>query len=220
MARHRRAIRTRTAVLAATRTLGVRFTEHMGVAVYPIRVQVAKPTTPRNRGTVAIRLLMLIPHIVVLYVINVVAQIAMLIQWFICVFTGKRNKGLFDFIVNYIAYAARVQSYGMLLHDVYPKFGFTDRDSPMAFANDFDPNANRLTTLFRFIVAIPAAIISALFGIGAFFMAIGAWFSILITGKMSDGMWDFIHKTLRYTTAVQGYASLTTDTYPWPAAVG
>lgn len=188
--------------------------------MFPIRVQVAKPTAARNRGTVAIRVLMLIPHIVVMYVLNIVVQIAEVIQWFVCVFTGKRNRGIFDFTTKVLAYFARIGAYGLLLHDVYPTFGLEDRDSPVAFANDWSEPANRVTTLFRIIVAIPAAFIAALYGIGAMVMVIGAWFSILITGKMSDGMWNFLHKFLRYNTAVQGYMALTTDEYPWPAAVG
>ena len=36
----------------------------------------------------------------------------------------------------------------------------------------------------------------------------------MITGKQSQGMWDFVLKVLRFTFQVQSYVLLMTDTYP------
>ena len=41
-----------------------------------------------------------------------------------------------------------------------------------------------------------------------------SWFSIVITGKQSSGLYDFILKAVRYLLQTQAYALLLTDTYP------
>ncbi|HSB87190.1 MAG TPA: DUF4389 domain-containing protein, partial [Ilumatobacteraceae bacterium] len=66
----------------------------------------------------------------------------------------------------------------------------------------------------RLIWAIPAAIIGFLVTIGAFFVVLVSWFSIVITGKQSRGMWDFVLKSQRFLLQLQSYVLLMTDTYP------
>ena len=79
-------------------------------------------TEERNRGTTAIRLILAIPHLIIYGVWQRVAQLAAVVQWFICVFTGKRNKSIWDFSYSAEAYGSRVNSYAGLLHDVWPPF--------------------------------------------------------------------------------------------------
>ena len=52
---------------------------------------------PRNRGTVAIRIILAIPHLLIVGVWGYAIEIVSVIHWFIQVFTGKRNQGLFNF---------------------------------------------------------------------------------------------------------------------------
>ncbi len=61
---------------------------------------------PRNRGTVAIRLILAIPHLMIVQVWDYAVEIVAIIQWFIQVFTGKRNEGLFNFSNRWLGYAS------------------------------------------------------------------------------------------------------------------
>ena len=88
---------------------------------------------PRNRGTVAIRLLLAIPHFIVLEVFGIVACVVTVISWFIQVFTGKRNEGMFNLANRFVAYAARVYAYAGLLYDVYPGFIDDQGKTPVAY---------------------------------------------------------------------------------------
>ena len=63
---------------------------------------------PRNRGTVAIRIILAIPHLLIVGVWGYVIEFVAVIHWFIQVFTGKRNQGLFNFSNKYLDYASRV----------------------------------------------------------------------------------------------------------------
>ena len=170
---------------------------------------------PRNRGTVAIRLLLAIPHFIVLEVFGIVACVVTVISWFIQVFTGKRNEGMFNLANRFVAYAARVYAYAGLLYDVYPGFIDDQGKTPVAYQLAFaEGPVNRLTVGLRIIWIIPAAIIGAIMGIAAFVVVVISWFSIVITGKQSRSMWDFVLKVVRFTLQVQSYGLLMTDTYP------
>jgi hypothetical protein len=73
---------------------------------------------------------------------------------------------------------------------------------------------NRLTVGLRFLWIIPAAIIAALIGIAIQVLTLICWFAIVITGKMPQGMFDFLMKGHRYSLQVNAYGLLLTDTYP------
>jgi hypothetical protein len=171
-------------------------------------------TEARNRGTTAIRIILAIPHLILAYVWNIAAEVAAIIQWFICVFTGKRNKALWDFANNYVAYSTRVYSYVGLMHDVFPAFGTEQGRVPTRYHLEYDEPANRLTVGLRLIWLIPAAIIGFLFAIAAMVLAIISWFAIVITGKHPKGMWDFMLKANKYLVQVVAYEYLLTDKYP------
>jgi len=171
-------------------------------------------TEERNRGTTAIRLILAIPHLIIYGVWQRVAQLAAIVQWFICVFTGKRNKSIWDFTYSAEAYGSRVNSYAGLLHDVWPPFFNEQGAVPSRYSLEYDESVNRLTVGLRIIWAIPALILLVLIGIAAFIVAIVSWFTILITGKHPRGMFDFILKFQKYAVQVSAYFLLLTDTYP------
>ena len=50
---------------------------------------------------------------------------------------------------------------------------------------------NRLTTFFRYIVAIPWLIVASLYGFVAEIAAVIAWFAIVFTGKYPEGLYNF-----------------------------
>ena len=171
-------------------------------------------TEARNRLTVLFRIILAIPHLVVSYVWGYVVQLAAIAQWFICVITGKRNHGIWEFTNNYLGYTARVGTYAGLLHDVFPPFGTTAGAVPVRYNLEFDEPANRLTVLLRLIWAIPAMIVAWLYGLATFVLTIISWFVIVITGKHPRGLFDFMAKAHRVFTQFNAYVYLATDKYP------
>jgi hypothetical protein len=64
-----------------------------------------------------------IPHYVVLAVLAIAVVVAVVIAWFVILFTGRYPKGLFEFVVGVGRWALRVQAYALLLvTDRYPPF--------------------------------------------------------------------------------------------------
>ena len=168
----------------------------------------------RNRLTVAFRFILAIPHLIVAYVWRELAQIVGVIQWFIIVFTGKRNEGLWKLQQSWLGYYSRVLGYMSLLYDPYPAFGTDPGNAPVRTEISYEESANRLTSGLRFLWIIPAVIVAIFVGIASAVVTLISWFAILFTGKQPRGMWDFVLKSVRYTLQLETYALLMTDTYP------
>ena len=174
---------------------------------------------PRNRLTVAFRIILAIPHLIVLGVYQWVAQFVAIAQWFVCVFTGQRNEGMWKFGDEFMGYASRVYAYVDLLDDLYPGFTAAKPESVVRYSQGYEPEANRLTVGLRFIWAIPAMIIAAALSIAGGVVILIAWFAILFTGKFPKGMFDFVLQVLHYSLQYLAYTLLLTDVYPsWSEA--
>ena len=77
-----------------------------------------------------------------------------------------------------------------------------------------DLQRNRLTVFFRLFLALPHLIWVAIWGIAVFFAVIAARFVGIFTGRVPDGIHDFIARWVRYATHVNAYFSLAADPFP------
>lgn len=168
----------------------------------------------RNRGTVAVRLILAIPHMIVVAAWGWFVGIITFVQWFIVLFTGKRNDGIWRMQNDWLGYATRVNTYTGLMFDEYPAFGTDPGGVPVLYEFGYAAEASRLTNALRMFWVIPAAIIMWLYVFAAYFVAIAAWFAIVITGKMPEGMFAFMLKAHRQSIRTQSYGNMMTDIYP------
>lgn len=168
----------------------------------------------RSRLTNAFRLILAFPHLVVVAVWAYFVQILAFVQWFIILFTGRRNQALWDLQWAWLGYAGRVNGYANLMFDPYPVFGTAPGPVPVTVELRYEEPADRLTNGLRFIWAIPALLFSFVIGIGLSVVVFIAWFVIVISGKHPRGFFDFSLRVLRYTLRVNSYVLLMTDTYP------
>jgi hypothetical protein len=90
---------------------------------FPAVLYCARPQR-RNRVTVALRLLLIIPHYVVLYFVSIAAGAVLLAAWFVVLVTARWPAGMRRFVIGYLRWSSRVAGYGMLATDEYPPFGF------------------------------------------------------------------------------------------------
>ncbi|OFW22064.1 MAG: hypothetical protein A3H97_08500 [Acidobacteria bacterium RIFCSPLOWO2_02_FULL_65_29] len=96
-----------------------------GDAPYPASFDVVDPAGPRNRWTIALRLLLVIPHVLVLIFVLFGWCLATIAAWLIILFTGAYPQGLYEFGVGALRWVLRVQAYLLLLVDEYPPFSLT-----------------------------------------------------------------------------------------------
>jgi hypothetical protein len=96
-----------------------------GDAPYPASIEIVDPTGPRDRLTVGLRLLLSIPHLIVLIFVLVAWSFTTIAAWFIILFTGNYPQGLYEFGVGALRWRLRVEAYLLLMVDEYPPFSLT-----------------------------------------------------------------------------------------------
>jgi hypothetical protein len=90
---------------------------------YPAVLYSARPAL-RRRVTVAFRVVLVIPQLVVLYFVNLAAFAVLIIGWFAVLFAGRWPLGLQSFVTSWMRWTFRVNGYWSLIVDEYPPFGF------------------------------------------------------------------------------------------------
>ena len=96
----------------------------------PIRVDIAPQLENRNRLTVGLRLIWIIPILLWAIVIAIVTLFASIVGFFAVLFTGHWPEGLRRFMVNAFRLGARVNAYARLVVDDYPPFALDDTARP------------------------------------------------------------------------------------------
>jgi len=91
---------------------------------YPAAVDVADPAAPRDRVSIALRLLLAIPHAIVLFFLIIAWFITSIIAWFAILITGSYPTALYDFGAGVLRWTIRFEAYVLLLVDEYPPFAF------------------------------------------------------------------------------------------------
>ena len=76
------------------------------------------------------------------------------------------------------------------------------------------PRQSRWTVLFRLFMAIPLCFFALIIWIAASFVTIVAWFCALFTGRVSDGLQQFLTSALRLYSNVGAYLLLLTARWP------
>ena len=178
-----------------------------------ILVAFAEPAEQR-RLTVLVRLILAIPHLVVLWVLSIAAEVVALICWFAALVTGRLPDTLAEFQVGYLRWATRFYAYLFLLTDEYPPFEFSDANYPIRLRAE-PGRLNRLAVLFRIILVIPAWIVSVVLGYGlSFLVMFVTWLIVLIAGRMPRPLHEAVAAAVRYQARVSGYFLMLTAQYP------
>lgn len=201
---------------------------------YPVTVTVEPATTARNRLTTAFRLILAIPHIILVGgvgfsagrnagggntslggetgLLGAVAWFLAIVSWFTIVFAGQHISGIRQFTQFYLRWKVRAVAYMMLLEDQYPPFG--DLAYP-ATVTIVDPGArDRLSVAFRLLMALPHFILLVFLCAAWWIISLVAWLMILFTGEYPRGLYDFALGVFRWYIRVEAYALLLVDEYP------
>ncbi|QNE78899.1 DUF4389 domain-containing protein [Streptomyces finlayi] len=176
-------------------------------------LDVIEPTRQR-RLTVLLRLLLLIPHFLVLFVLYIAAVFAVIFGWFAALVLGRLPGPVFTYLEQYLGYHMRVSASEMLLVDRYPPFALTPPPDYPVQIEVRPTDLNRLAVLFRVFLMIPAAVVQALATSGWFALSFIWWVITLILGRMPRPLFDATAATLRYQMRLFAYAMMLTPAYP------
>ena len=179
---------------------------------HPIRMVVTDDLR-RSRLTVFLRLFLAIPHYLWLVLWGLVVFWAAVAAWVVGLVTGRVPGGLHEFMAAYNRYYTHLDAYLWIAADPYPSFTGAP-GYPVDVVIGPPVEQNRLTILFRLVLAIPAAIVMSVLQNVAWIVSILAWFYALFTGRMSKGIRDLQVYCLRYQAQTYAYLLLLTQRYP------
>lgn len=93
-----------------------------GDGPYPVSITIDDPVGPRNRLSVAFRMILIIPHAVALVFLVIAWWLTAVVSWVLILTTGEYPRGLYGFGVGVLRWFLRVETYMLLLVDCYPPF--------------------------------------------------------------------------------------------------
>lgn len=204
-------------------------------ADYPVSINVPPQTEPRNKLTVAFRIILAIPHSILVGggitvgavlsyrnefgglmnsgVLGAVAFVCAVISWFAILFANQHPEGLRNLGTFYMRWKVRATAYIMLFRDEYPPFGDADYPAELNITLVEFPR-DKMSVALRIIYLIPHYFLLFFLGIAWFFTSIVAWFAILINGTYPEGLYNFGMGVFRWQTRVEAYGLLLVDQYP------
>jgi hypothetical protein len=180
---------------------------------HPIRLVVTDDLR-RTRLTVALRLVLAIPHLAWLFLWGIAVPFAAVANWVATLASGRSPQPLHAFLTRYVRYLTHVNAYLALTADPFP--GFAGRPGTYPIDLEIDPPAEqgRLGVGFRLLLAIPALLILNALQAVVQIVAFLGWFYALATGRMSRGLRDVNAFCMRYQAQASAYVALLTSRYP------
>jgi hypothetical protein len=205
----------------------------------PLRL-VVTDDLERRRVTVFFRVFLAIPHLIVVGFWGIAAAAVSIILWLAFLFEGKAPRSLQSFVAAYLRYSVHVTAYLYLAAGPWPAFGGS-KGYPVDLEIDLAARQSRGRVAARLVLAVPALILSAAIGAGAWigdiswvlsrsseseystgFTAAGvgataaflAWFASLARGRTPQGLRDLVAYKIGFSVQVTGYLLLVTDRYP------
>jgi uncharacterized protein DUF4389 len=98
-----------------------------GDGSYPAELVLTPPTAARNRLTVAFRLILAIPQMIVVALLSIAWAVTTIIAWVSILINGTFPPSLYQFNRGMLRWTTRVEAYLLLLHDEYPPFSLEAR---------------------------------------------------------------------------------------------
>jgi hypothetical protein len=195
--------------------------------MYPTDVQYPSPEN-RNRlyavpvVGLLLRAIMLIPHLVVLYVLNIIVGLLQYVLWIPVLFTGRYPDFGHLLVGGTLSWQTRVMAFYLGLSDKYPAFSLADpggtEEAHMLLQPA--PTANRLYAVpvlgfvVKAIMLIPHLIVLYVLYLIAMVVMLVAWIPVLLSGTYPSFATTMVGGTLRWYTRVYAFYFGLTDAYP------
>ena len=193
------------------------FVSMSGVPLTSRRVELSLAgPAPQRRLTVAFRIILAIPQLIVLAFLALATLVVVVIGWFGALITGRFPRWAHEFVSGAVRWFVRVDAYLFLLTDRYPPFSLDDEEYPARPLMPEPGRMNRWAVLFRLILVIPASVFSQIvyYGLTVPLLFV-VWLIVLFSGQMPDSLYWAYSALLRYRARVNAYLGLVTSEYAW-----
>jgi Domain of unknown function (DUF4389) len=181
---------------------------------HPVRLVGDPHELRRSRVTVFFRLVLAIPHLVWLALWGIAVFFAIIVNWFITLFSGTPARQLHRFTAAYLRQRLHVAAFLTLTANPFPGFVGEYGRYPLDLELPEPARQNRWKTFFRIFLAIPAIFVNSALAGGLFWSAVWTWFYALAKGSAPWGLRNLAAYALRYDAQTTAYFLLVTDAYP------
>ena len=214
------------------------FPGFLGQNRYPVDL-VVPPAEEQSRWSVGFRLILALPPLMLAGAFGTgvatsagmtyftgggVAFVAGFLAWFAILARGRIPAGLRDVLVWTIAYAVQVAAYLFLVTGAYPDCDpravpLSRRPRhPVRLRDADDPRRSRMTVGFRYVLATPHFVWAALWFALVLLLALPAWLSALVVGRLPRPLHRFLAAFTRYVSHLNAFLYLAAN--PFPGFVG
>jgi hypothetical protein len=200
---------------------------------YPVSFSVAYPDQPLSRASTAARPLVAIPIVIVALFLQGATMPSTFesLGWSVSValtaggavtipvglmliFRQKYPRWWWWWNVELLRFTNRIVVYLMLMTDRYPS---TDAAQSVSLDLPYPEEAtlSRALPLIKWALLTPHYVVLALLLLGLPIAFVGAWVSILFTGRYPRGLFEYVESVLRWINRLSAYGMiLVTDKYP------
>jgi 2-(1,2-epoxy-1,2-dihydrophenyl)acetyl-CoA isomerase len=182
-------------------------------AIHPVRIVITDDLR-RWRLTVALRGVLVLPHLAVLAAWWTVSFPVWCAMWVLTLIRGEALPGLHGWLERLVRYDAHVCAYWFLVADPFPSFRGWAGTYPIDVAIDPPAGQPRWSVALRPVLGLPALVFTFVLMVVVEAVSLVAWFAALATARTPRGMRDLMAYCLRYQAQTYAYLALLTSRYP------
>ncbi len=194
----------------------------LALTAYPVQMGTPRPPASSRFWAIPIiglfvKAIILIPHFIVLYVLNFVVGIANLIIWIFVLATGRYPDWAYGLMAGYVRWTMRVYLFLLGISDAYPAFSF---DAPGDMVIVAPPESSRFFAIpivgavVRVCLLIPHLIVLYALAIAVEFCQLVIWIPVLFGGQYPAWAYTLVGGTTLWSTRIFAYLFGLTDKYP------
>ncbi len=191
---------------------------------YPISFDVPLGDGTRNRwlaaaGIVLLKLVLLLPHLVLLFLYWLVIQILVWVGYWGIAITGRMPDVIRRLEIIFLAWISRTTAWFLGTMDAYPTFGVvTDSPAQVTVERAPEPQSRVLAVLgillLRTVAALPHLFVLFWLSLGTLAAAWVGYVIVVITGSLPIGLYEYLVVYQRWWARVWGWIAGLTDEYP------
>jgi hypothetical protein len=197
-------------------------TTELATNTYPVVLGTTRPPSSSRFWAIPIigaivKLIILIPHFIILYVLGLVVAVTQLVIWIGVLLGGQYPGWAFGLVAGYLRWIMRLSMFLYGVTDAYPAFSM---NAPGDMVIDRPASSSRFFAIpligifVRWALLIPHFLVLYALAIAIAACQLVIWIPVLFTGRYPAWAFTLVAGTLLWTTRVYAYLLGLTDRYP------
>ncbi len=162
-----------------------------------------------------VKWLLLLPHYFALFFLAIGAAVVAFIALFAVLFTGAYPRGMWDYMFGFYRWTLRVTAYLLLMTDRYPPFTLGETEDDNVFLSaEYPTSVERWRPFVAWLLILPYLIVASLILAVAQVCSFLAFFTIIFTKRIPEGIFDIMRVALNWQMRANFYSYWLSTRYP------